>query len=118
MGYYVTSKAWEDEAVRAAAVKFVEYMTSDEIIPVFAQHTATALKNAPEVDPAQFNSLQVKAIDMMAGVTSLTAAVQDIFNGECRVSTFESGMPQIVTGAVSAEDAVAEGLATYASMNG
>ena len=117
MGYYVTSKAWEDEAVREAAVKFVEYMTSDEIIPVFAQHTATALKNAPEVDSAQFNSLQVKAIDMMAGVTSLTAAVQDIFNGECRVSTFESGMPQIVTGAVSAEDAVAEGLAVYAEMN-
>ena len=116
MGYYISTKAWEDEAVRDAAVKFVEFMTSDELVPVFAQHTATALKTAPKVDPAQFNSLQVKAIDMMAGVTSLTGAVQDVFNGECRVSTFD-GMPQIVTGAVSASDAVAEGLAAYAEMN-
>ena len=118
MGYYVTTKAWENEAVRDAAVKFVEYMTSDEIIPVFAQHTATALKTAPTVDPAKFNSLQVKAIDMMANVTSLTGAVQDVFNGECRVSTFENGMPLIVTGQVTAEEAVAEGLAAYAEMNG
>ena len=117
MGYYISTKAWEDEAKRDAAVKFVEYMTSDAMVPVFAQHTATALKNAPEVDPAKFNSLQIKALDMMAGVTSLTGAVQDVFNGECRVSTFD-GMPSIVTGDVPAEDAVAEGLAVYAEMAG
>ena len=72
-------------------------MTSNEIVPIFAQHTASALKEAPEVDQSQFNSLQVKAMDMMSGVTSLTPAVQDIFQGECRTSTFD-GMPQIVTG--------------------
>ena len=44
-------------------------------------------------------------MEMMSGVTSLTGAVQDLFSGECRVSTFD-GMPQIVTGEVSAEDAV------------
>ena len=43
---------------------------------------------------------------------SLTPAVQDIFQGECRTSTFD-GMPQIVTGKVSAEDAVKEGLEIY-----
>lgn len=117
MGYYITRKAWDDEAKRDAAVKFVQYMTSDEMVPVFAQHTATALKAAPQVDETQFNSLQIKALDMMAGVTSLTGAVQDIFNGECRVSTFD-GMPNIVTGAVTAEDAVAEGLQLYADMVG
>ena len=116
MGYYISTKAWEDEAVRDAAVKFVEFMTSDEMVPVFAQHTASALKSAPEVDPAQFNSLQVKSIEMMSGVTSLTAAVQDVFNGECRTSTFD-GMPLIVTGEVSAADAVTEGLNIYAEMN-
>ena len=116
MGYYITRKAWEDPAKREAAVKFVEYMTSDEMVPVFAAHTATALKNAPKVDESKFNSLQIKSLAMMAGVTSLTGAVQDVFNGECRVSTFD-GMPQIVTGEVTAEDAVAEGLASYAEMN-
>lgn len=112
MGYYITRKAWDDPEKRDAAVNFVEYMTSNEVVPVFAQHTASALKAAPAVDQTQFNSLQVKAMEMMSGVTSLTPAVQDIFNGECRTSTFD-GMPQIVTGKVAAEDAVAEGLAAY-----
>lgn len=112
MGYYISTAAWEDEAKRDAAVSFVEYMTSDEMVAKFAQHTASALKAAPETDEESFNGLQVKAMDMMSGVTSLTGAVQDVFNGECRVSTFD-GMPQIVTGEVTAEDAVAEGLAVY-----
>ncbi len=112
MGYYISTAAWEDDAKRDAAVSFVEYMTSDETVAKFAQHTASALKAAPEVDEASFNSLQVKAMEMMSGVTSLTGAVQDLFNGECRVPTFD-GMPQIVTGEVSAEDAVAEGLDIY-----
>ena len=112
MGYYITTKAWEDPEKKAAAVSFVEYMTSDEVVPLFAQHTASALKNAPAVDETQFNALQVKAMDMMSGVTSLTGAVQDLFNGDCRVSTFD-GMPDIVVGNVSAADAVQEGIDVY-----
>ena len=104
MGYYITTKAWEDPAKKAAAVSFVEYMTSDEVVPLFAQHTASALKNAPKVDETQFNALQVKAMDMMS--------VQDLFNGDCRVSTFD-GMPDIVVGNVSAADAVQEGIDVY-----
>lgn len=110
-GYYITKKAWDDESKREAAVQFVEYMTSDEMVGQFAQHAATALKEAPEV--ADVNSLQTIAIEMIAGTTSFTDAVQDLFNGECRVSTFD-GMPQIVTGEVSAKDAVSEGLELYA----
>lgn len=111
-GYYITRKAWEDPQKKAAAVDFVEYMTSDDVVPAFAQHSASALKNAPEVDGAEFNALQIKAMDMMAGTTSLTGAVQDLFMGDCRVPTFD-GMPEIVTGRVAAEDAVAEGLEMY-----
>ncbi|MDE7358059.1 MAG: ABC transporter substrate-binding protein, partial [Lachnospiraceae bacterium] len=111
-GYFITRKAWDDPAKRAAAVSFVEYLTSDEMVPKFAQHGASALKNAPEVDSSQFNVLQIKAMNMMAGTTSLTGAVQDLFAGDCRVSTFD-GMPEIVTGRVAAEDAVAEGLDAY-----
>ncbi len=112
MGYYITTKAWEDPDKKAAAVSFVEYMTSDDVVPLFAQHTASALKNAPAVDETQFNALQVKVMDMMSGVTSLTGAVQDLFNGDCRVSTFD-GMPDIVVGNVSAADAVQEGIDVY-----
>ena len=112
MGYYITRKAWEDPDKRAAAVDFVSYMTSDELVPVFAQHTASALKNAPAVDESQFNALQIEAMDMMSGVTSLTGAVQDIFMGDCRVTTFD-GMPEIVTGKLDAAEAVEEGLKLY-----
>ncbi len=111
-GYFITKKAWDDPAKQAAAVNFVEYMTSDSVVPKFAQHSASALKNAPEVDETEFNALQVKSMEMMSGVTSLTGAVQDLFMGDCRVSTFD-GMPEIVTGKVTAEDAVAEGLEAY-----
>ena len=111
-GYYISTAAWEDEAKRDAAVSFVEHMISDEVVAKFAQHTASALKAAPEVDESAFNSLQIKAMSMMAGATSLTGAVQDLFNGECRVPTFD-GMPQIVTGEISVADAVAEGLDIY-----
>lgn len=112
MGYYITKKAWNDPKKREAAVSFVEFMTSDEIVPLFAQHTASALKNAPTVDKSKFNSLQIKAMDMMSGVTSLTGAVQDLFNGDCRVSTFD-GMPDIVTGNVDIAEAIQEGLDIY-----
>ncbi len=112
MGYYITTKAWEDPEKRDAAVSFVSYMTSDEIVPQFAQHTASALKNAPAVDESAFNPLQIKAMSMMSGVTSLTGAVQDLFMGDCRVSTFD-GMPEIVTGKVDAKDAVQEGIDVY-----
>lgn len=112
MGYYISTKAWEDEAKREVAVDFVKYMTSDQMVADFAEHTASALKNAPDVNPEKFNSLQMKAIEMMEGATSLTVAAQDFFDGECRESTFD-GMPRIVMGEVSAEDAVAEGISEY-----
>ena len=112
-GYYITRKAWEDPEKKAAAVDFVNSMTSDEMILKFAQHSASPLKNAPEVDTSVMNGLQVKAVEFGAKVTSYTPAVQDIFQGECRVPTFD-GMPDIVTGEVSAADAVAEGFAIYA----
>ena len=82
--------------------------------PIFI--SATALKTAPKVDESKFNSLQVKAISMMSKVTSFTGAVQDLFNGECRTSTFD-GMPELVSGKKDIAAAVQEGLDTYASMN-
>lgn len=115
MGYYITKKAWEDPEKKEAAVDFVNYMTSDDMILKFAQHSANPLKEAPEADTESMNSLQLKAIEFGSKVTSYTAAVQDSFQGECRVPTFD-GMPAIVTGevdAADAADAVAEGFAIY-----
>lgn len=107
-GYYISRKAWDDPDKREAAVNFVSYMTSDELVPVFAMHTATALNSAPEVHEIGLNSLQKKAMEMMAECTSLTEAMQDTFLGKCRVPTFD-GLPLIVEGTVRAEDAVQKG---------
>lgn len=115
-GYYITKKAWDDPAKRAAAVSFVEYMSSTEQVVIFAQHSASALKDAPAVDETQFNSLQIKAMNIIAQCTGFTAPMQDIFNGPCRVPTFD-GMPEIVSGDVAAADAVQEGLDLYAEEN-
>lgn len=119
MGYYITRDAWEDPATREAAVSFVSYMTSDEVIPDFAQHTSHIMLNPPETGDAggqEYNSLQRKALDMLAESTSLTGAVQDIFQGDCRESTFDK-MPEIVTGQIAVEDAVAQGLEIYYQQN-
>ena len=112
MGYYITRKAWEDPEKREAAVSFVSYMTSDEIATKFVQHTASVLKVQPKVNEEDYNSLQIKAMKMLEQSTSLTGAVQDLFQGECREPTFD-GMPDIVTGKVSARDAVEKGLRIY-----
>lgn len=115
MGYYITKKAWDDEAKRDAAVKFVESMTTDELVSKFALIGANPLKNAPKLDESEFNSLQKDALKLVAGATSYTGAAQDLFPNEARVTTFD-GMPDIVKGKVSAKDAVQKGLEIYAGL--
>lgn len=112
MGYYITRKAWDNPDKRDAAVDFVSYMSSDEVAPRFSQHTVSALKNNPEPDTSEFNSLQIQCMEMIRESTSLTLALQDVFNGKCRASTFE-GMKDIVSGKVAPEDAVEAGLKSY-----
>ena len=74
MGYYVTRKAWEDAEKKDAAVSFVSYMTSDNVVSRFAGVSATALKNGAEPDTSEFNSLQVDALSYTASFTGSASA--------------------------------------------
>lgn len=112
MGYYITEKAWKDPKTREAAVSFVAYMTSDEVTPVFSQHTSNVLKQTSADTADTYNSLQLSALRMLENCTSLTDAVQDSFQGECRELMFDK-MPDILNGQASVEEAVAEGLQIY-----
>lgn len=112
MGYYITRSAWEDPDIRDAAVSFVSYMTSDDVVPSFAQHTANVLLDTVTMDTENFNSLQLKALDMLSQSTSFTWAVQDSFPRDFREAIFDD-MPRIVTGQISAGDAVSEDLESY-----
>ena len=106
MGYYITRKAWENEEKRDAAVSFVSYMTSNEVVSKFAGVSATALKEAAEPDTSDFNSLQLDALTYTASFTGISPAVQDNLSAAAREPIF-ADMASIVNGDVDAADAVA-----------
>ncbi len=106
-GYYITKKAWDDPAKREAAVSFVTYMTSDEVVSAFAGVSATALVNGVQLDESTLNTLQIAGLDMVTGATGMAGAVQDQIPTEARVPLFD-GMPDLVTDTVKIPDAVAE----------
>ena len=103
MGYYITKKAWDDPEKRAAAVDFVEYMTSDEMVSKFAGTGVTALKNG--TTPADnMTALSKDAVTFSAGVTAISPAVQDNLSEAVRKPIF--GEMSIVQGKTAAKDAV------------
>ncbi len=108
MGYYITRQAWEDETKRDAAIQFIEYMTSDEVLSTFVTTEVTALKNGAA--PANLNALQQSAAEMAGGVTSIVGAVQDSLTSEARADLF-ANVKNIVTGGMTAMDAIASALA-------
>ncbi len=106
MGYFITRKAWDDEEKRDAAVSFVSFMTSDEVVSKFAGVSATALKEGASPDTSDFNALQIDAIDYTASFTGISPAVQDQLSAAAREPIF-ADMASIVNGDVDAADAVA-----------
>jgi raffinose/stachyose/melibiose transport system substrate-binding protein len=104
MGYFITKKAWDDPAKRDAAVKFVEYMTSDEQVSIFSVTAVTALKNGVTASD-NLDSLQKSAIAMCAGATSVVGAVQDKLTSEQRGDLF-ANVKNIVTGKITSIAAI------------
>ena len=104
MGYYITKKAWDDPEKRAAAVDFVEYMTSDDMVSKFAGTGVTALKNGST--PADnMTELSKDAVTFSTGVTAISPAVQDNLSEAARKPIFGE-MSSIVKGKTAAKDAV------------
>lgn len=108
MGYFITQKAWNDPAKRDAAVAFVEHMTSDEVLSTFVTTEVTALVNG--ASPAGLNALQQSAADANANITGVVGAVQDAITSEAKTDLF-ANIQNVVTGTMSAEEAVASALA-------
>ena len=107
MGYFITRKAWENEATRDAAVKFVSHLTSDEVLSTFVTTEVTALKNGAK--PAGLNSLQQSAADTNGQVTGIVGAVQDTLTAEARGDLF-ANIQNVVTGKITAEEAIVSAL--------
>lgn len=108
MGYFITKKAWDDPAKRDAAVKFVEHMTSDEIISNFVTTEVTALKDGAK--PVGLKPLQQLAADANVNVTSVVGAVQDAISKEAKGDLF-ANVQKVVAGQMTAEEAVNSAIA-------
>lgn len=103
MGYFITRKAWDDPRKREATVKFVSYLTSDEVLSTFVTTEVTALVNG--ATPAGLNLLQQSAAEANANITGVIGAVQDTITSEARADLF-ANIPSVVTGKMTAEEAV------------
>lgn len=103
MGYFITRKAWDDPEKREAAVKFVSYLTSDEVLSTFVTTEVTALING--ATPAGLNLLQQSAAEANADITGVIGAVQDTISSDARTALFAS-IPRVVTGKMSPQEAV------------
>lgn len=108
MGYFITRKAWEDPAKREAAVEFVSYLTSDEVLSTFVTTEVTALVNGAK--PEGLNILQQSAADANAAITGIAGAVQDTITSEAKGDLF-GNIQNVVTGKMTAEEAVASAIA-------
>lgn len=108
MGYFITRKAWDDPAKRAAAVEFVSQLTSDEVLSTFVTTEVTALVNGAK--PSGLNALQQSAADANANITGVVGAVQDIITSEAKGDLF-ANIQNVVTGKMTAEEAVASAIA-------
>ena len=108
MGYFITTKAWNDPDKREAAVEFVSQLTSDETLSTFVTTEVTALVNGAK--PEGLNPLQQSAADANANITAIAGAVLDSLTAEARGDLF-ANVQNVVTGKMSAEDAVASAIA-------
>ena len=108
MGYFITRKAWEDPAKREAAVEFVSYLTSDDVLSKFVTTEVTALVNGAK--PEGLNILQQSAADANAAITGVVGAVQDTITSEAKGDLF-GNIQNVVTGKMTAEEAVASAIA-------
>ena len=108
MGYFITRKAWDDAAKREAAVEFVSYLTSDDVLSKFVTTEVTALVNGAK--PEGLNYLQQSAADANAAITGIAGAVQDTITSEAKGDLF-GNIQNVVTGKMTAEEAVASAIA-------
>lgn len=108
MGYFITKRAWDNPEKQKAAVEFIEHMTSDEVLSTFVTTEVTALKNGAK--PAGLNSLQQSAAEANAKITGIIGAVQDTITSEAKIDIF-SNIQNVVTGAMTPEEAVAGAIA-------
>ncbi|MDL2293053.1 ABC transporter substrate-binding protein [Ruminococcaceae bacterium OttesenSCG-928-D13] len=114
MGYMITRKAWDDPDKRAAAVSFIEHMTSDDVVSRMSANNlgTNALKNSPAITDFP-DKISETAYQMATGAAKQSGAVQDLAAVDARNELFTNDIPQIAAGQMTAEEAVDKFIAAY-----
>ena len=102
-GCFITEKAWNDPTKRDAAVGFVSYITSDDVLITLVTTELTALRSGAK--PSGLNMLQQSAADANANITAAAGAVEDNITDEAW-SELCGSIQNVVTGKMTAHDAV------------
>lgn len=108
MGYYITRLAWEDDTRREAALDFISFMTSDEMVTTFSPTVVTALDNDP-TNTIGLNTMEQSAVEMWQGATDVVLPVQDNLRIWARDALFDA-IRDVVTGRMTAMEAVNQSL--------
>jgi len=110
-GFYITKKAWDDPAKRDAAVKFVMAHTSQEGVQRYWEATGAVSQAAVEVTPVDGATPFAESIAAYTSGASAIVAPTDARIGDA-YKTLVAQIVKVSTGAISAEDAINEALAT------
>lgn len=105
MGYYITRKAWDNPQKRDAAIRFIEYMTSDSVVSTFATSPASSPLINGVILSENLDSLQLQTITVLENATGFVGAVQDMLTTDARGTLF-AGVKDVVTGKATAENVV------------
>lgn len=103
MGFYITRKAWNNENHRAAAVRFVAMMTTDENVAKFAGFSSTALKNSVNIQDAE--SIHQNAVRFIASGDYAVPAAQDTWKDTAKTDLFKN-IPFVCLGQMTPEEAI------------
>ncbi len=110
-GFYITKKAWEDPDKRDAAVKFVMAHTSQEGVQRYWEATGAVSQAAVEVTPVDGATPFAESIAAYTSSASAIVAPTDARIGDA-YKTLVASIVKVSTGAITAEDAINEALAT------
>lgn len=107
MGYYITTKAWNDPDKRAACVDFISHMTADDVVSKFCSAgSVSALKNGVTAQ-SDSSSLVKKVNEMNKEVTGISPAVEDLMDNKSVRTPFFADVKNMVVGKVDITKSVA-----------
>lgn len=110
-GFYITRKAWEDPDKREVAVKFVMAHTNKESVQRYWEATGSVTQAVVEVERVAPDNPFAESIDNYTSSAVATVAPTDARIGSA-YKTLVSEIVKVSTGAMKAEDAINEALAT------